>query len=59
MIRLRELSIQAANGTVSGQDKDTLNQEFRDLINEVDHIARSTTFNGVQLLDGTGSTVSL
>jgi flagellin len=59
MIRLRELSIQAANGTVSGQDKDTLNQEFRDLINEVDRIARSTTFNGVQLLDGTGSTVSL
>ncbi len=59
MIRLRELSIQAANGTVSGQDKNTLNQEFRDLINEVDRIARSTTFNGVQLLDGTGSTVSL
>ena len=59
MIRLRELSIQAANGTVSGQDKDTLNQEFRDPISEVDRIARSTTFNGVQLLDGTGSTVSL
>ena len=59
MIRLRELSMQAANGTVSGQDMDTLNQEFQDLINEVDRIARSTTFNGVQLLDGTGSTVSL
>ncbi len=58
MIRLRELSIQAANGTVSGQDRDTLNREFQDLISEIDRIARSTTFNGVQLLDGTGSTVT-
>ncbi len=58
MIRLRELSIQAANGTVSGRDRDTLQQEFSDLINEVDRIAKSTTFNGVHLLDGTGSTIT-
>lgn len=58
LIRLRELSIQSANGTVSGADKDTLNREFQDLISEVDRIARSTTFNGVNLLDGTGSTVT-
>ncbi len=58
LIRMRELSIQAANGTVSGQDRDTINQEFQDLINEIDRIARSTTFNGVKLLDGTGSTIT-
>jgi flagellin len=58
LIRLRELSIQAANGTVSGPDRNTLNQEFTDLINEIDRIARSTTFNGVNLLDGTGSTLT-
>ncbi len=58
LIRMRELSIQAANGSVSGNDRDTLDQEFQDLINEIDRIARSTTFNGVRLLDGTGSTIT-
>ena len=58
LIRLRELSIQAANGTVSDADKETLDQEFQDLVNEIDRIARSTTFNGVHLLDGTGSTIT-
>lgn len=58
LIRLRELSIQAANGTVSAADRNTLNQEFSDLIQEIDRIAQSTTFNGVRLLDGTGSTLT-
>lgn len=58
LIRLRELAIQASNGTVSANDRDTLNQEFTDLINEIDRIALSTTFNGVSLLDGTGSTLT-
>lgn len=58
LIRMRELSIQASNGTVSDADRATLNQEFSDLINEIDRIAQSTTFNGVKLLDGTGSTLT-
>jgi flagellin len=58
LIRMRELSTQAANGTVSSADRTTLNQEFTDLINEIDRIAQSTTFNGVKLLDGTGSTLT-
>ena len=58
LIRLRELSIQAANATVSAQDKDTLNQEFTDMIAEIDRIARSTTFNGVNLLDGSATTLT-
>ena len=58
LIRMRELSIQAANGTVSAADRATLDQEFADLINEIDRIAQSTTFNGVRLLDGTGSTIT-
>ncbi|HEX5053058.1 MAG TPA: flagellin [Planctomycetota bacterium] len=57
LIRMRELSIQANNGTVSQADRATLNEEFADLINEIDRIAQSTTFNGVRLLDGTGSTL--
>ncbi len=58
LIRLRELSIQSANATVSNQDRDTLNQEFTDLINEIERIAKSTTFNGVNLLDGSASSLS-
>jgi len=58
LIRMRELAIQASNGTVSNEDRDTLQQEFGDLINEIDRIALSTTFNGVPLLDGTGSTIT-
>ncbi|MEI6129071.1 MAG: flagellin FliC, partial [Planctomycetota bacterium] len=45
MIRLRELAVQSANGSVSGQDKDTLDEEFQSLVNEVNRIGRSTEFN--------------
>ncbi len=58
LVRLRELSVQAANGSTSGQDRNTLNEEFRSLIDEIDRIGRSTEFNGVKLLDGSSSTVS-
>jgi len=58
LIRMRELAIQSSNGTVSGADRSTLNEEFGDLIEEIDRIAKSTTFNGVSLLDGTGSTIT-
>ncbi|GDY01356.1 flagellin [Planctomycetota bacterium] len=58
MIRLRELAVQSANGSVSGQDKDTLDEEFQSLVNEVNRIGRSTEFNGIKLLDGSNSTVT-
>lgn len=58
LTRLRELSIQSANGTVSNQDKETLDQEFQDLISEVNRIGRSTEFNGIKLLDGSSSSLS-
>jgi flagellin len=58
LTRLRELAIQAANGTVSDNDKATLNEEFQSLINEVNRIGRSTEFNGVKLLDGSSTTVT-
>jgi flagellin len=57
LTRLRELAIQAANGSVSTTDKDTLDEEFQSLIDEVDRIGRSTQFNGVRLLDGSATTV--
>ena len=58
LTRLRELAIQASNGSVSNQDKNTLDEEFQSLISEVNRIGRSTEFNGIKLLDGSSSTVS-
>ena len=58
LTRLRELSIQASNGTVSNADKDTLDEEFQSLVNEIDRIGSSTEFNDIKLLDGTQPTVT-
>jgi flagellin len=58
LVRLRELAVQSANGSVSNQDKNTLDEEFQSLVDEVNRIGRSTDFNGVKLLDGSTSAVS-
>lgn len=52
MIRLRELSIQAASDTVGSRERQYLNNEFMQLKDEVDRIAISTEFNGTRLLVG-------
>ncbi|MAG55218.1 MAG: flagellin FliC [Planctomycetes bacterium] len=59
LIRMRELSIQASNGTVSNADRDTLDEEFQALINEVGRISGQTNFNTIQLLDGSTPTLTL
>ena len=59
LIRMRELALQANNGTVSASDRATLNEEFVALTDEVNRIAMSTEFNGIKLLDGSSSTLSL
>ncbi len=50
--RMRELAVQAANGTLNTDQRSYLNQEFSDLKSEIDRIAATTEFNGVQLIDG-------
>jgi len=57
--RMRELSIQSANGIYSNADRSTLDAEVQQLKAEVDRIALSTTFNGQPLLDGSLSNVAL
>ena len=52
MVRLRELSIQAASDTIGARERGYLNQEFSQLKDEVDRIAASTQFNGTRLLTG-------
>mgnify|MGYP006296576517 CR=1 FL=1 len=54
IIRLRELSVQAASDTVGKQEREFSNIEFQQLKEEVQRIAESSEFNGIKLLDGTG-----
>lgn len=50
--RMRELSVQAANGTLSDTDRDSVNSEITQLKSEIDRVANQTSFNGTKLLDG-------
>lgn len=54
LIRLRELSIQAASDTVGDTERGFTDIEFQNLKEEIERITKSTQFNGIQLLDGTG-----
>ena len=49
--RMRELSVQAQNGTVGTQDISNLNQEFAALATEIDRVANDTTFNNINILN--------
>ncbi|PIQ99843.1 MAG: flagellin FliC [Nitrospinae bacterium CG11_big_fil_rev_8_21_14_0_20_45_15] len=52
LIRLRELSSQAATGTVGSTERQTIQLEFNALRNEIDRISTTTAFNGQKLVDG-------
>ncbi len=58
LTRLRELTIQSANGTTSDLDRNTLQEEFNAMVSEINRVALSTEFNGVKLLDGSSSVAS-
>ncbi|MBU1137444.1 MAG: flagellin [Proteobacteria bacterium] len=51
--RIRELAVQSANDTNSASDRSSLNDEVSQLVNELDRISETTSFNGKKLLDGT------
>ncbi|MCQ4326880.1 flagellin [Stutzerimonas stutzeri] len=50
--RMRDLSLQAANGSNSDSERTALNDEVTQLKKELDRISNTTTFGGRQLLDG-------
>ena len=51
--RMRELALQAANGTNSSADRTFLQSEVNLLIQEISRVAASTRYNGELILDGT------
>lgn len=56
--RMRELAVQAANGTNSAQDRKTLNDEYTQLSQEVFRVLNGTSFNGQNLFTGVGQGAS-
>jgi flagellin len=52
LIRLRELAIQGASDSVGPIEKGYLDEEYQQLVQEIDRISRTTRFNGQDLLTG-------
>jgi len=57
LVRLRELSVQAASDTVGDTERKFTDLEFQNLSSEVERIAESTKFNGKNLLNGSGDQI--
>jgi len=53
LVRMRELSVEAANDSISDTERGFLDEEFQALADEIDRISNVTEFNGINLLDGT------
>ena len=56
--RIRELSVQSANGSNSPADRQAIQNEVTQLVAELDRVALNTDFNGRTLFDGSFGTVS-
>ena len=50
--RMRELAVQSANATNSSTDRAALQAEVSQLVSEIDRVAKTSSFNGQKLLDG-------
>jgi len=59
LLRMRELAVQSASSTVSDGNRESINAEFVQLINEIDRIASATSYNNTSLLTGYGKEVDL
>jgi flagellin len=52
MQRMRELAIQAQNGTYTSAQRSDMNEEFQALGTEIGRVASATKFNGIKVFDG-------
>jgi len=58
LIRLRELSVQAASDTIGDSERGFVDKEVQSLKSEIDRIAQVTNYNGTALLSGEGEELS-
>ena len=56
--RMRELALQASNGTTTSADRNYLSSEYVNLVAEIERIANNTQWNGGDILDGTANGTS-
>lgn len=59
LIRLRELAVQAASDTIGDTERKFIDVEYQQLKSEIQRIAEVTTFNGRDLLNGTGGMIDI
>lgn len=59
IIRLREVSIQAATDTIDFSQRQILNHEYKQMLSEIDRISASSQFNGIKFLDGKSGLVEI
>lgn len=52
LTRMRELAVQASNGSLSSNDYSNIDAEFQQNLAEIDRVAGSVQFNGINLLSG-------
>lgn len=57
LIRMRELSVQASNGTLTDDNREAANAEFNQLKEHINSVAHSTRYNDQSLLYGFGNTI--
>ncbi|HSA05897.1 MAG TPA: flagellin [Candidatus Gastranaerophilales bacterium] len=53
--RIRDLAIQAANGTNGSAERTAIQAEVQQRVTEIDRLADSSAFNGIKLLDGSAT----
>jgi flagellin len=53
--RMRELAVQSANDTLTSTERAYTNQEYGQLVDEIDRIAAVTNYNGMKLISSTGT----
>lgn len=51
LIRMRELTVQAASDTIGDSERGFLNREYTQLVDEIDRIAKTAEFNGLKFFD--------
>jgi flagellin len=59
LVRMKELAMQASTGTYSGTQRSIMNDEFDQMRNELDRIAKATQFNGIYGLNSASNSITI
>ncbi len=57
--RIRELVVQGTNGTLSADEKDSIQREINEQVETIDQLSSTVKFNGISLLQNTGTSISM